>query len=382
MWRWLLFTLILSLALPARAQREAVEPTPALRIDLRPYGYRTEGVALEYTQLLFLSDKQLAIKLHQEVPNHAPSEECKRFLAKLGKYASFPDCLYVTLPVETLVFDSETGTLHARKETRNRFGRTLFRARGGRLIVQTELALVLYSSELEPLVTYRFRQKGAVAPEISLEGGRIGLLQDRLVILDTGTLTPVGSVERWQDDHSIGEEGVLIRRKTRQGNAFYYAPVPGEEERLVYQDSENGRCVPIAWFLDTTRVFISGCRKKVTVSTQGAVLCTEGALCWKKHSVPAERVLENYETYRFWTRVRHFPLEDFGKLPPDVRIVQAREVGAGAKRFELRTEHYPGNPDAALSPDGRRVALIQDGFLEIYLLPPTSAPPPASSPIP
>lgn len=330
--------------------RQPPAPRPIFRTDLRPYGYEAKGLgptAVEFTELNFLSDDLVLVTVSYW---NRPQE---RFLDRS--------------PSTFLLFDVAQNRLVKRAEMPvKKFPGSVRATQDGRFVVLSESGLQLCSRELECGAPRSTSGHLLVSPlGTSLVVNIKGEMEQML--LDGTTLRELARYPR-QKISIVPCDGAILAIN----DTTVYVQIPGQADRqLPFEDSRtypNVRCI------NHSVVVGFESDKVLAVANMGGDILFRMAVqeWWKGPEVVTSASGTRFGLYQkgytAWNSFVNSLDIDQGR-PANVESVSVMSSDSGKELLALRWDPRPYRaPSAvpALSPDGRKLAVIRHGILEVF----------------
>jgi len=352
-------------ALPLCSQ-SVQNPEPVITFDLRTQGYNVDSWG-DGSRVGFLSDHRLVVTINQYGPNRSTlKQQVETGVSRLAAWYEGP-------PVKTLVFDLNKKLVLNQGELGNERVGLVFAPVGvDRFVVSTDTSICLYNSDLQltngyPIDGPPMRREIYVSPNgrwIRARGTKGGF-----VVLDAETLKPAEPPHLRGEFDRPGNEGSLQVERVRQGPGkfiprLFYRNASGVE-KTIYEGC--GNCQLHAQFVSSTHIL-----------ADGRVFATEGTQLYKVDSPRGVGELATSQSgVRFAIGVRYHTKSDTllhgmdTERPYNRRWVRVFETQSGKLLFEMSWDprRYRHESGIALSPNGRFLALIRDGWLEVFEVP-------------
>jgi hypothetical protein len=333
---------------PVVANGGPAQPRPLFRQDLRPFGFLVEDsgrIAANYADINFLSADLVLVTVNNRV--FEPVEKL---------FSDQP-------PSKLLLFDiSHKNLLKTSEISVVKAAGSVKAIRGGQFVLLNESGLLLCSRELECGPPLQTRGPLFVSPQ----GTRIavgGNSRTEQKLLDASTLK---ELERFSPSSYIipGDGGLLIH----QDGKLYVRLPEKPDKQLSFGEAR---------FLDETSISYFESRKKLAVAkTDGNVLfeipVSERSQVWEVVTAASGSRFCYYEAgYTAWNSFVNFLDIDSGR-PLNFEQVKVLSIDSGKSFLEMHWDPRPyiGPLSVpALSPNGRRLAVIRHGFLEVFEVP-------------
>ena len=334
------------------AIRPTNEPRPVFRQDLHPYGFKTEvpgRMLRNFTDITFLSDDLVLVTVNTRV--FGPVENTN---------SDQP-------PSKLLLFDISRGILLKSLEMPvEKAAGSVKGIQGGRFALLSESGLRICSSYAECGSPIDTRGPLFVSPK----GTRIavgGNGQEEQKLLDAASLREIGRFSGRDQSIIPGDSGILIR----QGDKLYTRQ-PGQPDRPV---PFGGRGIwPEARFINDTTIADFDSDKSLAIARIGGNILfrvpvkTRWQVAEVTTASSGSRFCFHEAGYTALNSAINFLDIDNGR-PFDFETVKILSADSGTSLFELRWDPRPYTgylQVPALSPNGRRLALIRQGFLEVF----------------
>jgi hypothetical protein len=328
---------------------------PVYDQDLRPFGFAVEShgqIIGNFTDLNFLTDDLILVTINNRV--YGPVEK------------TFSD-----QPIsKLLLFDISQHRLVKSAEMPVEKDRHSVRAlEDGRFVLLNETGVRVCSRELEcgsPRLTGGPLFVSPAGTKIVVGGNG----RTEQVLLDGVTLEELARYP-WNNPQVIpGDRGLLVVRDRK-----VYVRVAGQTDREL--PLEGAGIWPTARFInhDTVADFESDTSLAVTKLDGTIAFRIPVRARWHVSEVVTSasglRFCFHEAGYTQFNSLVNFLDIDSGR-PLNFESVDVRSTGSGVSLFELRWDPRPyvGIPiTPALSPDGRKIAVVRQGFLEIFEIP-------------
>lgn len=330
-------------------------PKPSFRQDLRSFGFVTDShgqIMGNFPDITFLSDSLLLVTVNTRL--YAPVVP-----------------MFTDQPIsKLLLFDVAHGTLLKATEMPVEKSVGSIRAtQGENFALLNESGLHLCSAALE--CSSQISTAGPLF--VSPEGSRIvvgGNGQTEQRLLESRSLRELESF-RWMSPSVIpGDEELLIRQ-----NEKLYLRLPGKPDKPIPFGGEG--IWPEARFLNRNTLADFESDKSLAVATlDGRILFRVPVTQrWHRSEISTARSGSRFcfheAGYTTLNSILNFYDIDGGR-PLNVETVKVMSTETGKNLLELRRDPRPyvgllAKP--ALSPDGRELALIRHGFLEVFSVP-------------
>ena len=341
---------VAALAVLASCNKDSA-PNPLFREDLHPFGFITEThnqMLGNFTDLNFLSDDLVLVTLNTPV------------FGKIVEPSSDHDS-------KLLLFDiSQRKLVKATQTPIENAAGSVRATRDGEFVLLNEEGVHLCSRELECGL-----QIAALGPvSVSPEGTRIvvgGNGQSEEVLVDSASLADLQRFPSRDLNVIPGDTGLLVRQNTK-----LYVRLPGIQDRLLpfgglgvwpearflnrntVADFESDKALAIAQ-LDGTILF----RVPVTARWNVAEITTSPSgsqFCFHEAGYTTLNSILNF-----------YDIES--ARPLNFESVNVISIESGRSLFNMRCDPRPfvGLLSApAFSPNGRKLAIIRHGFLEVF----------------
>jgi hypothetical protein len=325
------------------------------RQDLHPFGFLTvaHGRSIaSFTDINFLSDDLLLVTVNQR------------------SYGPIEKLLSDQPPSTLLLFDvSQRVLLKTKEMSVEKASGSVMAVEGGQFILLNESGLRLCSQELECGLPFVTRGPLFVSPA----GTRVavgGNGQTEQELLDAASLKELDRFA-WHNPTIIpGEHSLLIR----QGGKLYVRLPEHPDQQLSFGGSGVW---PEARFLNDTTIADYESDKALAVAKIDGTILFRVPTSARWHvtevatAASGSRFCFHEARYTTLNSVVNFLDIDSGR-PFNFEEVRVLSTNSGKSLFELHWDPRPyiGYLSApALSPNGRRLAVIRNGFLEIFEVP-------------
>jgi hypothetical protein len=337
------------------ANRPPNEPRPIFRQDLHPYGFKTEasGQTLgNFTDIAFLSDHLVLVTVNTRV--FGPVEKID---------SDQP-------PSKLLLFDMSRGTLLKSFEmpVEKAVG-SVKGIQGGRFALLNESGLRICSSDAECGSPIDTRGPLFVSPQ----GTRIaigGNGQQEQKLLDAASLRELGRFSGRDQSIIPGDSGILLR----QGGKLY-TRLPGQPDHPVLFGGLG--IWPEARFINDTTIADFESDNSLAIARIGGDILfrvpvkTRWQVAEVTTASSGSRFCFHEAGYTALnSAINFFDIED--ARPFNFETMKILSADSGASLLELRWDPRPyvGYLQVpALSTNGRRLALIRHGILEVFAIP-------------
>jgi hypothetical protein len=396
---WTAVTLLFALASPAEKKPPPVPPPdvkPAVSIDVAELGYKAPGAfyltfKLSSAAVGFFDDDHLLFTfrkggLLRRAPNDPADDDDQE--------------------IQALVLDLDTGKVAQKAEWRmHDRSEYLWPYKVGQFLVRVRDSLFLIDQtlRLEPFMTF---DAGIRAIQISAdrklmvvetsepeklktEQRRLGMGEPvKVRILPVGEKTPLMEIDgQGASLLPLMGDGLLDLLEGKGQGSWVMRDVPFHGEPKIVAQVKSS-CQPSARPLSASVALMVGCysdgndREVIAVSTDGAELWRDHwqnrfVWGWFDSAVNGSRfVYESVAVSR--------PISTFDALyPEDIQGQMAGVYDTESGKLVLVRNASPvltAGQNVALSPDGKRFAILRNGAIEIYDLPPVTEPAPRKSP--
>jgi hypothetical protein len=335
--------------------KQPAEPPSILRVDLRAYGFVTKipvQAAAGYTDVIFLTDDLVLVTVNN------------RLFAPLDlTFSDLP-------PAKFLLFEVSGNRLLKTIDMRlEKYPGSVKAVEDGRFVILTEAGLQLCTRDLECSPPRPARGPLLVSPA----GTRIvvrGKGNTDQVLLDGKTLNELARYASGNPS-IVPCDGPILAIEDRK---VYFQSSGQSDRRLPFEDSSSS---PSARCINRKAVAGFESDKKLAVaSTEGNVLFRVPVRArWQMAEVvtsASETRFCFYEKgYTAWNAFVNFLDIDQGR-PVNFESISAMSTDSGKKLLELQWDPRPYAgilTPPALSPDGRKLAVIRHGILEIFQIP-------------
>jgi hypothetical protein len=331
------------------------EPPSTFRVDLRPYGFVTKipvHAAAGYTNINFLSDDLVLVTVNN------------RLFGPLDRtFSDLP-------PSKFLLFEvSQNRFLKSIDMPLEKYPGSVKAVADGRFVILTKTGLQLCTRDLECRPPLPARGPLLVSPA----GTRIAVVGNGntdQVLLDGKTLNELARYARGNPS-IVPCDGAILAIKDRK---VYFRGSGQADRQLPFEDASvnpSARCINRKTVAD----FESN-KKLAVASMDGHVLFRVPVRArWQMPEVVTSASETRFCFYEKGYTARNtfvnFLDIDEGR-PVNFESISVMSTDSGKKLFELQ---WDPRPDAriltrpALSPDGRKIAVIRHGILEIFQIP-------------
>lgn len=328
---------------------------PFFRQDLRLFGFAADshgGELISFTDINFLSDDLLLVTINNR--SHEPVEYLFSDTPP-SKLLLFNASRKTLLKTTVMAVEKQLGSVRA--------------TRDGQFVLFNGSGLHLCSPELECGLPFATRGPLFVSPQ----GTRIvvgGNARSEQRLLDVASLKELDQFD-WMNPSVIpGDAGLLVRRSNK-----LYVRLPEKQDQPL---SFGGKGVwPEARFLnDNTVADLESLRSLAVAKVDGTIMYrvpvrARSFVAELETAASGSRFCFHEAGYTTLNSIINFLDIDSGR-PLNYESVQVLLIDSGKSLFELRwnPQPYAGYLSApALSPNGRRIAVIRHGFLEIFEVP-------------
>ena len=334
---------------------------PAFHFDLRPHGIitaRGQG-AVSYDQLAFLDNNILLVAINQRTVTSAVSRAD------------------VDLPAAVLlVFDvRQRNLLRTAQRPIEKQDYSLQALNGGRFAIRSESGVQVCSVDL----TCRESIPGTTnnGPLLASPSGDTfvvgGYGETEQVLFGSAPLREVNRFRPASQSVLPGNDASTLRF---EGNSVYVSET-GKPERTLALSATAGSYVSPSRFLSDSEIAISESNNTLLVSRlDGSVLYRIAVAPWYQGT----SIFPSSGGKRFGIRETHYTrlnsIVHFTDIdehrPYDFERIRLFESASGKLMFETQRDPRPYNNALtlpALSPNGRLLATINNGFLEVYEVP-------------
>jgi hypothetical protein len=331
------------------------QPRQLFRQDLHPFGFITEDsshTTTNYTDINFLSADLVLVTVNKRV--YGPVESL---------FSDQP-------PSKLLLFDiSHKSLLKSTEMSVEKATGSVKAIRDGQFVLLNQSGLLLCSRALEcgpPLQT-----GGPLF--VSPHGTRIvvgGNARTEQKLLDASSLKELDHFSRSSFQLIPGDSGFLVRQKGK-----LYIRLPEEPDKQL--SFGGGGIWPQARFLDETTVADYESSKQLAVAKTDGTLLFEVPISARSQlreivtAASGSRFCYHEAGYTALNSFVNFLDIDSGR-DLNFEHIKVLSIDSGKSLFEL---HWDPRPHVgvisvpALSPDGRRLAAIRHGFLEVFEIP-------------
>jgi len=330
------------------ANGERGQPRPLFRQDLHPFGFLTEGsgrIAANYADINFLSADLVLVTVNNRV--FEPVEKL---------FSDQP-------PSKLLLFDiSLKSLLKSSEMSVEKAAGSVKAIRDGQFVLLNQSGLLLCSRDLEcgpPLQTPGPLFVSPQRTRIAVGGN--GRTEQKL--LDASTLKELEHFSR--SSYIIpGDSGLLIRQDGK-----LYVRLPGKpDEQLSFGQ---------AGFLDEASIYYFESSRILAVAKTDGTVLFEIPVSTRSHvrqivtAASGSRFCYYEAGYTAGNSFVNFLDIDSGR-PLNFEQVKVLSIDSGKSLLELHWDPRPYKGPLsvpALSPNGRRLAVIRHGFLEVFEAP-------------
>jgi hypothetical protein len=328
---------------------------PLFRYDLHPFGFLTQAngrIIGSFSDINFLSDDLLLVTVNTRV------------------YGGVDESLTDQPPSKLLLFDVSRRTLFRTAELPvEKNAGSVRSTSGGQFVLLNESGLHLCSAELQCGLAIATKGPLFVSPA----GTRIvvgGNGKTEQMLLDAKSLTPIEHFP-WMNPNVIpGDDGLLMQR----GDKLYIRLPHSAEKPLTF----GGIGVwPEARFLNGSTIADFESNKALAVASTDGTILFRVPVSARWHvtdvvsSASGSRFCFHEGGYTTLNSIVHFYDIDNAR-PLNFESVNVMTTDMGKSLFILRwnPRPYVGYlPIPALSSGGDRLAVIRNGFLEVYSVP-------------
>jgi hypothetical protein len=339
----------------------ATKAQSVFRYDLHPLGFHTDAGKLQlagYTDLAFLSDDLLLLTVNERVFGPVEQTNADTPASKVCLFSVSRKALQITgqLAVEK--------RQHSVQATRDE-----------EFVLFNESGVQICSADLK--CGRSLPTEGPLL--VSLRGTRIrvgGFGNSVQRIMDSSTLELIESFPAHDPDVIPGDENLLLRYTIPAGvlaRLEIHLRVPGKHDRVF--DYGGGGVLATARFLDDNTWAGFTNDSAMVTDTDGAKLYSIPIKDqWNSEFVncrSGSRFAIHESAYTRWNSIINFLDIDQGR-PFNVESVRIFGTKSGKEAFNLswNPQPYVGIlPTPSLSPDGKKLAVIQHGYLEIFEIP-------------
>jgi len=329
-----------------------MQPKPVFRQDLRPFGFLTNShgqIIGSFSDINFLSDDLVLVTVNTRTYGNGVPLLTDQPVSKL------------------LLFDVPHRTLLKKMEMPIEKSAGSVRAtRGGAFVVLNESGLHLCSRDLECSMQISTRGPLFVSPEgLRIVVGGNGQTEQKL--LDSASLAELGHFP-WMKPNVVPGDGAVALRS----DDALIVRIPGKPDQAV--PFGGGGIWPDARFLNRTTIADFESDKSLAVAKlDGSILFRVPVTArWNvteiATSASGSRFCFHEAGYTTLNSVLNFYDIDDGR-PFNFETADVMSIETGKSLFQLRWDPrpyvgYPSTP--ALSPDGHKIAVIRNGFLEVF----------------
>jgi len=327
-------------------------PKPLFRQDLHLLGFPDRALAsntANYTDIVFLSDDLILVAVN-----------FREFASVSPLFADEP-------PAKLLLFDLSQGKLIRSTDLRVEKAQGSIRsAQHGQFALLDQAGVRLCSSDLA--CGQPFASRG---PLFASPGGTKlvvgGNVRSEQKLLDSTTLEELGSFH-WPDGSVIpGDKGLLLR--CIRSKAELHLRLPGKPEYAL--SFGGGGLWPSARFLSDSIVADFSSRSLLVAKLDGEVLYRLPVkIPWDADIVTAAsgtRFCIHEIGYTRWVSFINFGYVE--GTPPSIESLRVIDTESGKLLFQVKWDPRPyGYPLVipALSPSANRIAIVRQGYLEVY----------------
>lgn len=344
----------------AACSHRTTDPSPAFTINLQPWGYSNEpssSPTASYSSLAFLSNDILLVVINERrVTKTVELSLTDEPASKVLLFNIHTNMLVTTtqLPVE-----KEPDAVQI--------------SEGGHFSVWNESGIQLCDLELKCTAPARFSGPLLVSPKGSaiVVGGR-GQTGQKL--LDGLSLRELATYPKGNPAVVPGDGVMLLRFP---GHKFFVKENSSVEKPLpIIERVVNQVFLPESRFLSRSMIAVDETDEnllvadlngkplyRVPIDYSMSNITVSSCVCETEFAVREQR-------YSRWNSITHFT-DIENTRPFDFEKVRVFDASSGRVLFSLEQDPRPylaASPSPALSPDGRHIALIDRGILNVYRL--------------
>jgi hypothetical protein len=360
---WTILLTACVVAPPAIAQGRA--PKPSIRVDLKQFGYldpgsRPRDQTWDETGYAAFLDADTIVVAFSEFPRRLGAQSAKLVL-----------------------LHAKDGRLIRGREWQATDGPELIQGPGDKFFMQSARTLTLYSRDLVPLRSREIKDASvAISPS-----GRTLLTYNRMnctsacefVVLDAESLEQRATWTAPDDFYvAVSDDAVVSLREEGHMKWSLLIKEFHQPSRILYTP-QGTWCEPKPLFATNSLLVVNqpdmwfGCFEFLVMDREGKVLRREPLEKYEHFDHGRESTVSRDGTHLtvvitqrkvgFWLKL----FGETGIAPPKRQRLLVYDLVRGREIWNLVLKPLPKqSPRVALSPDGSQLALLRDGWLEIY----------------
>jgi hypothetical protein len=350
-------------AMLAACSHRTTEPSPAFTINLQPWGYSNEpssSPTASYSSLAFLSNDVLLVVINER--RFTKAVELSLTDEPVSKVLLFNIHTNMLVTTADIPVEKEPGAVQI--------------SEGGHFSVWNESGIQLCDVELQCTAAARFSGPLLASPNGSaIVAGGWG--QNGQKLLDGPSLHELATYPSGNPAVVPGD-GVLLLRYS--GHKFFVKENSNVEKPLPIRERVvNEVLLPESRFLNRSMIAVDETNEnllvadlngkplyRVPIDYSMSNITVSSCVCETEFAIREQR-------YTRWNSIIHFT-DIENTRPFDFEKVRVFDASSGRVLFSLEQDPRPyvaASPSPALSPDGRHIALIDRGILNVYRLPET-----------
>ena len=350
-------------AMLAACSHRTTEPSPAFTINLHQWGYSNEpssSPTASYSSLAFLSNDVLLVVINER--RFTKAVELSLTDEPVSKVLLFNIHTNMLVTTADIPVEKEPGAVQI--------------SEGGHFSVWNESGIQLCDLELKCTAPARFPGPLLAPPNGSaIVAGGWG--QNGQKLLDGSSLHELATYPPGNPAVVPGD-GVLLLRYA--GHKFFVKQNSNVEKPLpITERVVNEVFLPKSRFLNRSMIAVDETDKnllladlngkplyRVPIDYSMSNITVSSCVCQTEFAIREQR-------YTRWNSIIHFT-DIENTRPFDFEKVRVFDALSGRVLFSLEQDPRPyiaASPSPAISPDGRHIALVDRGILNVYRLPET-----------